>query len=160
MTIEPHNVTTVALRPLGRMDGPRTDKDYRADLIRRFGEIPTGWALVEWLAQRENDARRGINPHSTMARPQTIGGNPRSPEAEQRRIEALRKSLNAKTEDARKRILAALDKPKTVGDLERETGIHRQRINGLLGDMAAHGIVSKTKVRRVAIWQRTQEAAE
>ena len=156
MTIEPHNVTTVARRPLGRMDGPRTLADYQADLVRRFGCVPS----FEELARRENAARLGISPHSTMARPQTIGGSARSPEAEQRRIEALRKSLNAKTEDARKRILAALDKPKTVGDLERETGIHRQRVNGLLGDMAANGIVSKTKLRRVGIWEKVKGAEE
>lgn len=166
MSIEPHAVISVSTPTIrtARQDKPATLADYLANIARRFPKCvtATGAANPVALAKRENAARRKVNGQSTMAREQPTSGTGlmRTPEAERRRIERLQATLNAKSATARQSLWTALSRPMTITDLERETGIGYHSIKGYLAEWSMQGRVSRTKVQRVAIWERCQEAAE
>ena len=149
MTIEPHHAVTVHI-PSVRPERERTEKDYQADLIRRFGRLPS-WSE---LARRENSAMRAQIGLSNMARQPKVSAGMRTPEQEQRRIEKLRETLNAKAAQSKSRILDALGETKTVDDLVRETGLSRSAIAGHLGELLANGRVQKAQMKGVAVWLR------
>lgn len=146
---EPHHITTVSRRPPVGMDKPRTLQDYQADLIRRFGRVPS-WPE---LAKRENAARWKNNPMSNMARPQIdLANNPNSRAA----VEAI----VAKGEATRVSILEVLTKPMTCPDVANALKRSPQLIRRHLELLAMQGKVESHIVKRVTIWHRVQEAAE
>ncbi len=158
--MEPHAVTTVAT-PRVLMDRPRTLQEYQADIIRRYGRLPS-W---EALAKRENNAMHARLATSTMARTQKPQSartpvQARTPEVEARRIASLQSALAAKSATARQKIMAAITKPMTVQDICTATGLSRQFVTGHLSQMVIEGTVAKQIAHRVAIWHRAAKGAE
>lgn len=166
MTLEPSHCRTVSIRPVMPPDDEaNTLEKYQANIARRFGKdgkMPS-WAD---LAKRENAARlRACGQHVARQERPSLPGNGsrpgageylvRTPEQEQRRLKNLRATLNAKTETKRQRIMAALRQPKTANDIATETGLGRNVVVGYLSEALSLGLVSKTKLKRVAIWELT-----
>jgi hypothetical protein len=149
MDIEPHHITTVSRRPPVGMDKPRTLADYQADLVRRFGSLPS-WAE---LAKMENAARWQRNPVSTMARPQV-------PQPIHPNSKAAVEAILAKGEATRTSILAVLTQPMTCPDVATALKRSPQLIRRHLGILAEQGKVMGRDVKRVTVWERIQEAAE
>jgi DNA-binding transcriptional ArsR family regulator len=141
MDIEPHHITTVSRRPPVGMDKPRTLADYQADLVRRFGSLPS-WAE---LAKMENAARWQRNPVSTMARPQPT-----------RALEPVEKATDKRKNavaDARRRILAELAEPKTADDLACRVGLTDRAVRNYLRELAEEGLVVRFFLHRCAVWR-------
>lgn len=159
MSIEPQHAATVHI-PSVRPEAERTLADYQADLIRRFGRLPS-WPE---LAKRENAAR--IRATGQTMWPQSAPDNGRrlmrTAEQEARRVERLRATLRAKSGAVYDAVLAALTKPMTMEDIANATGFDRKVISGHVSRMKEQGLLTKTVVAkgRAAIWQRSVEAAE
>lgn len=149
MTIEPQHAVTVHI-PSVRPEAERTLADYQADLIRRFGRLPS-WPE---LAKRENSAMRARVGLSNMERQPKANVLMRTPEQEQRRVEKLRETMNAKAAQSKARIMDALGKTKTVDDLVRETGLSRSAVACHLGELLANGRVQKAQMKGVGVWLR------
>jgi hypothetical protein len=156
--MEPQDVTTVSRKALvhfGDDDAKvyaKAAATYRANLIRRFGRIPS-WPE---LAKRENAARWRICPSSSMARDQ---GKPAPAELTPRLI-AQRAAQAAKTASTRLSILEALAKPGTAVDVARIVNRESHHVRRYLVLMAADGVVSGRNVKGVTVWERRQEAAQ
>jgi hypothetical protein len=149
MTYEPEHCRSVSICAPKPADEARTLDQYQADLVRRFGRVPS-WPE---LAKRENAARLRMSGHSTMARPQpTVDNSPGSL--------ARRAAIIAKGEATRKSILGALTKPMTCPDVANTLGRTPQLIQRHLVILAERGAVVGTRVKRVMIWERRKEAAE
>lgn len=120
---------------------PRTKADYRADLIREYGNIPT----PAELAEKEN-IRFGFKPKSPDRREM-------SPE-DIVRLDALRRRAKAKTAATTARILAALVRPMTAAELESILGMSRQGIGSHLRGAYDRGEVIRDATSRVTVWSK------
>jgi hypothetical protein len=149
MTHEPEHCRSVTIcNPKPAAEG-RTLAEYQADLVRRFGRVPS-WPE---LAKRENAARIGMNPVSNMARPQPPSVIPEG-------TLAARAAIIAKGEATRQSILAVLTKPMTCPDVANTLRRTPQLVLRHLTILHERGEIVGTKVKRVMIWERRKEAAE
>lgn len=150
--IEPHAVTTVSTPAIrtARQDEPKTLAQYQAEVAARFGGRLPFWPE---LAKAENAARWSRNPVSNMARPQ-------KPEVIHENTLAARAAIAAKGEATRQSILAVLTKPMTCPDVAHALGRTPQLVMRHLTILHERGAVVGTKVKRIMIWERRQEAAE
>ena len=147
---EPHDITTVSIRAFPpKPPEVRTLQDYQADLVRRFGRVPS-WTE---LAKKENAARLQRNPISNMARPQV---NPADHPNTQAAIEAIL----AKGEATRDSIVQALTAPMTCPDVANVLKRSPQLFRRHLGLLAEQGRVIGRSVKGVTVWERKMEAAE
>lgn len=152
MTIDPYEATTVSRRPIVGADKPRTLADYQADLVRRFGKVPS-W---EELAKRENAARVGVNGASTMARPQ---GKRDLSKAQA----CAREALTARKVARDAAILEYLEGDyRTSVDVATRFKIGKETAQETMRAMKASGLVVMIRVQRSALWRRAgeMEAAE
>ena len=144
MSLEPHAVTTVSRCPLTPpKEQGRTLADYRADLIRRFGKVPS-WPE---LAKRENAARARVTASSPMSRPQ-VGADRTAAH------EAARTAFAAKKAERQDAMLAYMtDDFRTSGDLATHFKISIDTVQGILREMKLNGLVTMTRIQRTAIWR-------
>jgi hypothetical protein len=149
MDTEPHDITTVSIRAFPpKPPEVRTLQDYQADLVRRFGRVPS-WTE---LAKMENTARWHRNPASNMARPQVSAtDHPNS--------RAVVEAIIAKGEATRTSIVAALTAPMTCPDVANALKRSPQLIRRHLGILAMQGRVTGSSVKGVTVWRKL-EAAE
>ncbi len=141
---EPHEITTVSRRPPVGMDKPRTLADYQADLVRRFGRVPS-WPE---LAKRENAARAKTSGVSNMARDQSAG---HSPEALAKIVAASRR----RGEVNMSRVVEAMTDTMTMGDLMRASGLPRQTVQKALSRALEAGLVVRGRMKNVVVWERS-----
>ena len=151
MTVEPHEVTTVPRRPIVGADKPRTLAEYQADLIRRFGKVPS-WAE---LAKRENGARLKANGVSTMSRDQWDKTG-HSEEAIAKIVEASKR----RGEINMRRAVEALTDMMTVADLIQASGMPKTTVRVALDRALEAGLVVRGRIKNVIVWERRLEAAE
>lgn len=143
MTVEPEQVTTVSRRPPVGMDKPRTLADYQADIIRRFGRLPS-WPE---LAKREGPAhiRYDYAPPPAELSPRLI---------------AQKAAQAAKAAATRQSIVDALTQPLTAADIAHAVKREAHVVRRYLALMAAEGQIVGRKVKQVTVWRRVPEAAE
>lgn len=161
MTLEPQDCKSVSIRAFPpKPPEVRSLQDYQASIAARFGGKLPSW---QELARRENRAMLANLANSTMSRSQTGRANslmpPRDPEAEQRRIDRLQDVLAEKAAATRSRILAVMTAPKTLDDISRGVGLSRNVVSKRLAQLLEDGKVTKTPLKRVAIWERADAAA-
>lgn len=150
--MEPHDITTVLRRPPVGMEKPRTLQDYQADLVRRFGKVPS-WRE---LAKRENAATRAKLSPMARERQETSQDLLTARQIAYKAIQA------ARTQETRQSILEALTRPSTASDVSRRIKRDEHLIRRQLAIMADLGLISKQKIKNVTIWNRAAmaEAAE
>ncbi len=138
MPVEPYQVTTIQRRPVTASDKPRTVADYQADLIRRFGRLPSH----EELAKREGPARHRCDytPPPSM-----------TPAA----IEA-RARIIAKGDATRIEVMRVLTEAMTCPAIAEALNRTRQLINRHLVILEAEGKVTLRKVKGVNVWERAE----
>jgi hypothetical protein len=149
--MEPQDVTTVSRKALvhfGDDDAKvyaKAAATYRANLIRRFGRIPS-WPE---LAKREDRAVAKIRPH-----------NPQGQQEPHPNTVAAMQVVLAKGEATRASILSVMTKPMTCPDIAMAIKRSPQLIRRHLGLLVVEGKVTGRNVKGVTVWERRQEAAE
>ena len=138
MPVEPYQVTTIQRRPVTASDKPRTVADYQADLIRRFGRLPSH----EELAKREGPARHRCDytPPPSM-----------TPTATAARARIIAKGIATRAD-----IMAVLTKPMTCPAIAEALNRTRQLINRHLVILKAEGKVTLRKTKGVAVWEAVE----
>lgn len=144
MTYEPEHCRSVSICAPKPADEGKTLAQYQADLVRRFGRVPS-WPE---LAKRENAARWNRNPVSTMARQQA---KPKpEPISHAKRQEAVA--------EARRRILEELAEPMTITDLSHKVGMSERGVRNHINDLFDEGRVVRFFLRRCAVWRLKEDA--
>lgn len=138
MSVEPSQFHTICIRPVTASDKPRTVADYQADLIRRFGRLPSH----EELAKREGPARFRCDYTPLTAEPTP-------------RLIAQKAAQAAKAAATRQSILDALVKPMTAADIAHATNRDMHLVRRYLTLLAAEGAVMGGKVKQVTVWTPT-----
>jgi len=138
MPVEPYQVTTIQRRPVTASDKPRTVADYQADLIRRFGRLPSH----EELAKQEGPAR--FRCDYTPPKPD----NPN--------VAAAKAAIVDKGIATRDDIMRVLTKPMTCPDVAYALGRTRQLINRHLVLLAQAGKITRRKTKGVAVWEAVE----
>jgi hypothetical protein len=141
---EPHDITTVRLRPPLGMDKPRTLADYQGNVIARFGCLPS---FAE-LARIENTARR----HRQEARPAAL-----TPQG----VEALRAARIKAAEATDMQVLAAVrETGSTTQDVATASGRAENVARHALFRLHTAGRVTCVKLKRATVWTPVEVAAE
>lgn len=145
MTIEPHAAVTVAIRPTPGMIKARTEDDYRNDLIRRFGKLPS----FQELAEMETRAMHFRNAVSPMARANPV--NRASPD----RLEAAARARAAIVAETEGSLLTALQGRDwtAVTDLAPLVGMARRTITHYLNRPLLQGKVCRTRRGAASVWR-------
>ncbi len=145
MTIEPHAAVTVAIRPTPGMIKPRTEADYRDDMILRFGKLPS----FPELAEMENRAMWFRNAVSPMARANPV--NRASPE----RLEAAARARAELIADVENRVIDAMQGRDwtTVTDLAQIVRMARRTTSHYLNRLLMQGRVQRTMRGAASVWK-------
>lgn len=144
MDTEPHDITTVSIRAFPpNPPERRTLQDYQADLVRRFGRVPS-WAE---LAVRENRAMSRIKD-----RPQIEVSEKAKQMAAEARMAQGRETLRI--------IVGCITGTMTTADVIRVSGLTERQAEQALERAVDRGLLVKGKLKRMNVWERRQEAAE
>jgi hypothetical protein len=111
----------------------RTPADYEADLVRRFGHLPSLAALAR-LESREMRARAG---HYRMTDTATV-------------------RAQFEANPARMAMLAAMSEPMTQREIAAKTGMHKSSVQQAVDRGVRAGLIRKhsTTDYRVIVWER------
>lgn len=136
MAVEPSQFHTIYIRPVTASDKPRTVADYQADLIRRFGRLPSHEELAR-LEQGLSIAQRPYVP----------------PKPDNPKTAAMRAAIVAKGIAAREDIMRVLTQPMTCPDVAYALKRSSKSINRHLVLLAQAGKITGRKTKGVVVWE-------